>query len=202
MDYDVTYDHVFKLIVIGDSAIGKSSLLDRYISDTYTSTYSSTIGVDFRLKGVDRDSIKIKLQIWDTAGQERFRAIVSSYYRGAHGVLLCFGYDSASSFNNLNTWLEEIDTYCQKDTPVLLIGTKNDYKGTNHQEVDDDMVLGFCDKHDFEFCSTSAKSNDNCPKVFDTMVDLLMLHHNKISRQTSGTVNTHLEKAIRKKKCC
>lgn len=202
MDYATTYDHVFKLIVVGDSAIGKSSLLDRYINDIYTTTYSSTIGVDFKLKGIDKDGTKIKLQIWDTAGQERFRTIVSSYYRGAHGILLCFGYDSFTSFNNLDIWLQEIATYCQKGTPILLIGTKNDYIGTKHQEVSDETILGFCDKHNFEFCSTSAKEDENCSKVFDKMVELLMSYHNKLSKHASNSINLNLEKAERKKKCC
>ena len=93
------YDYLFKLLLIGDSGVGKSSLLLRFSDDTYETNFNSTIGVDFKIKTVDLDDKVVKLQIWDTAGQERFRTITSSYYRGAHGIIVVYDVTELDTFN-------------------------------------------------------------------------------------------------------
>mmetsp|Transcript_49208 Transcript_49208/g.71860 ORF Transcript_49208/g.71860 Transcript_49208/m.71860 type:complete len:109 (+) Transcript_49208:102-428(+) len=103
------YDYLFKLLLIGDSGVGKSCLLLRFADDTYTESYISTIGVDFKIRTITQDSKTVKLQIWDTAGQERFRTITSSYYRGAHGIIVVYDVTDMESFNNVKQWLHEID---------------------------------------------------------------------------------------------
>ncbi len=203
MDYDVNYDNVFKIIVIGDSAIGKSSLLDRYMQDTYTSTYSTTIGVDFKIKGIEVGDKIYKLQIWDTAGQERFRTITSSYYRGASIVILCFSYDSAASFANLPEWQDEIDRYCLDKTPVLIVGTKSDFRGTSHQEVDDNNIISYCINNNLEYCSTSAKLGENCNKIFEKATHMLLNKQQSVSNITAAkSININLMKTPRKNGCC
>ncbi|TKR60876.1 hypothetical protein L596_028058 [Steinernema carpocapsae] len=109
------YDYLFKLLLIGDSGVGKSCLLLRFADDTYTESYISTIGVDFKIRTIELEDKVIKLQIWDTAGQERFRTITSSYYRGAHGIIV-------ESFNNVKQWLQEIDRYACENVNKLLVG--------------------------------------------------------------------------------
>ena len=103
------YDYLFKLLLIGDSGVGKSCLLLRFADDTYTESYISTIGVDFKIRTIELDGKTIKLQIWDTAGQERFRTLTSSYYRGCHGIILVFDVNERSSFDNLKQWLDELE---------------------------------------------------------------------------------------------
>jgi len=107
------YDYLFKLLLIGDSGVGKSCLLLRFADDTYTESYISTIGVDFKIRTIQLDGKTIKLQIWDTAGQERFRTITSSYYRGAHGIIVVYDTTEAETFNNVKQWLHEIDRCAQ-----------------------------------------------------------------------------------------
>ncbi|XP_058097650.1 ras-related protein RABD1 isoform X2 [Magnolia sinica] len=120
------YDYLFKLLLIGDSSVGKSCLLLRFADDSYVDSYISTIGVDFKIRTVELDGKTIKLQIWDTAGQERFRTITSSYYRGAHGIIIVYDVTEMESFNNVKQWLSEIDRYATDSVCKLLVGNKCD----------------------------------------------------------------------------
>uniref|UniRef100_A0A452XJS4 Uncharacterized protein n=1 Tax=Aegilops tauschii subsp. strangulata TaxID=200361 RepID=A0A452XJS4_AEGTS len=123
---DKKSDYLFKLLLIGDSSVGKSCLLLRFADDAYVDTYISTIGVDFKIRTVELDGKSVKLQIWDTAGQERFRTITSSYYRGAHGIIIVYDVTDRESFNNVKQWLSEIDRYASDSVCKLLVGNKCD----------------------------------------------------------------------------
>lgn len=170
------YDYLFKIILIGDSGVGKSALLTRYCDDNFLDTYISTIGVDFKIKTMEIDGKIIKLQMWDTAGQERFKSIVSSYYRGAQGVLICFNVEDVKSFENIQQWMYEIREYCQSDVILLLVGTKSDrrddekkiYNGPK-ELVKLEVIETFCKDEDIEYIETSAKINKNCEEVFELL---------------------------------
>ncbi|XP_039074854.1 ras-related protein Rab-13 isoform X1 [Hyaena hyaena] len=102
------YDHLFKLLLIGDSGVGKTCLIIRFAEDNFNSTYISTIGIDFKIRTVDIDGKKIKLQVWDTAGQERFKTITTAYYRGAMGIILVYDITDEKSFENIQNWMKSI----------------------------------------------------------------------------------------------
>ena len=157
------YDYLFKLLLIGDSGVGKYSLLLRFADDTYTETYISTIGVDFKIRTVDLEGKTVKLQIWDTAGQERFRTITSSYYRGAHGIIVVYDVTDAESFDHVKTWLDEIDCYARQDVNKLLVGNKSDL--TSKKKVDFETAKAFADEHNIPFLETSAKNSSNVEQV-------------------------------------
>jgi Ras-related protein Rab-1A len=161
------YDYLFKLLLIGDSGVGKSCLLLRFADDTYTESYISTIGVDFKIRTIELDGKTIKLQIWDTAGQERFRTITSSYYRGAHGIIVVYDVTDQESFNNVKQWLQEIDRYACENVNKLLVGNKCDL--TNKKVVDYTSAKEYADQLGIPFLETSAKNATNVEQAFMTM---------------------------------
>ena len=120
------YDHLFKLVLIGDSGTGKSCLLLRFADDAFTDSYITTIGVDFRFKTIPVEQKTVKLQIWDTAGQERFRTITSAYYRGADGIILVYDICDRESFLHVEEWLSEVNRYVSESTSKILLGNKCD----------------------------------------------------------------------------
>uniref|UniRef100_T1IPQ9 Ras-related protein Rab-1A n=1 Tax=Strigamia maritima TaxID=126957 RepID=T1IPQ9_STRMM len=161
------YDYLFKLLLIGDSGVGKSCLLLRFADDTYTESYISTIGVDFKIRTIDLDGKTIKLQIWDTAGQERFRTITSSYYRGAHGIIVVYDCTDQESFNNVKQWLQEIDRYACETVNKLLVGNKSDL--TTKKIVDYATATEYATQLGIPFLETSAKNSTNVEQAFMTM---------------------------------
>merc|ERR1712146_664974 len=132
---------LFKLLLIGDSGVGKSRLLLRFADDTYTESYISTIGVDFKIRTINLDGKCVKLQIWDTAGQERFRTITSSYYRGAHGIIVVYDVTDRETFNNVKQWLHEIDRYANENVNKLLVGNKCDLETRRQVKYENGVEL-------------------------------------------------------------
>lgn len=161
------YDYLFKLLLIGDSGVGKSCLLLRFADDTYTESYISTIGVDFKIRTIELEGKTVKLQIWDTAGQERFRTITSSYYRGAHGIIVVYDVTDNDTFTNVKQWLQEIDRYASEGVNKLLVGNKSDL--TSKKVVEYSVAKEFADQLNIPFLETSAKNATNVEQAFLTM---------------------------------
>lgn len=161
------YDYLFKLLLIGDSGVGKSCLLLRFADDTYTESYISTIGVDFKIRTIELEGKTIKLQIWDTAGQERFRTITSSYYRGAHGIIVVYDVTDQESFENVRNWLQEIERYANENVNKLLVGNKCDL--TTKKVVDYSTAKELADHLGISFLETSAKNATNVEQAFMAM---------------------------------
>ncbi|CAH9098080.1 unnamed protein product [Cuscuta europaea] len=161
------YDYLFKLLLIGDSGVGKSCLLLRFADDSYLDSYISTIGVDFKIRTMEQDGKTIKLQIWDTAGQERFRTITSSYYRGAHGIIIVYDITDKESFTNVKQWLHEIDRYASDNVNKLLVGNKCDMDA--NRAVSYDAAKDFADEIGIPFLETSAKNAINVEQAFTAM---------------------------------
>ncbi|KYQ90381.1 Rab GTPase [Tieghemostelium lacteum] len=161
------HDFFFKILLIGDSGVGKSCLLLRFADDSWTDTHISTIGVDFKIKTLNLDNKVIKLQIWDTAGQERFRTITSSYYRGAQGIILVYDCTDQDSFNNVKQWMGEIERYACDSVNKLLVGNKTDLK--NEKVVDTNQAKSFAESMGIPFIETSAKNATNVEECFVSM---------------------------------
>ena len=157
------YDYLFKLLLIGDTCVGKSSILLRFSDDVFNKTHISTIGVDFKIRTITMFNKVVKLQIWDTAGQERFRTITSSYYRGAHAILVVYDVSDAQSFENVKYWLTECDRYGGEHMIELLVGNKSD---SPDRSVTYEMGKDFADELKIPFFETSAKTGDGVEKIF------------------------------------
>jgi len=198
------YDYLFKLLLIGDSGVGKSCLLLRFADDTYTESYISTIGVDFKIRTVELDGKTIKLQIWDTAGQERFRTITSSYYRGAHGIIIVYDITDVESFNNVRQWLFEIDRFASEHVNKLLVGNKSDL--VNKRVVTKETATEFAEGLGIPFLETSAKNSTNVEEAFLTMaaqIKTRMASVNVAPRKEGGVTNLNTrEIPSGKSGCC
>uniref|UniRef100_A0A6B2LI83 Ras-related protein Rab-4 n=1 Tax=Arcella intermedia TaxID=1963864 RepID=A0A6B2LI83_9EUKA len=159
-----TYDYLFKFIVIGDAAAGKSCLLYRFTDNKFKSDSTHTIGVEFGSKIIECGGKFIKLQIWDTAGQERFRSVTRSYYRGAAGCILVYDITSRDSFNHLTSWLNDARALANQELVIVMVGNKNDLQ--EEREVTFLEASRFAQENDLMFLETSAKSGDNVEEVF------------------------------------
>ncbi|UYV67483.1 RAB3B [Cordylochernes scorpioides] len=168
---DQNFDYMFKILVIGNSSVGKTSFLFRYAEDSFTSAFVSTVGIDFKVKTVFRKDKRVKLQIWDTAGQERYRTITTAYYRGAMGFLLMYDVTNEESFSSVQDWVTQIKTYSWDNAQVILVGNKCDLE--DERVVSTERGRQLADQLALEFFEASAKDNINVKEVFERLVDII-----------------------------
>jgi len=178
------YSTTFKLLVVGDAGVGKTCLITRFVDDVFSSTCKSTIGVDFKATSVEMDGKAVQLQVWDTAGQERFRALTTSYYRGAHGVILVYDVSDQSSFDHLASWIKDVDLYSGEEVVKLLIGNKDDTPGNNpHKVVDTEIAREFAKDHKMYFMEASAMRALNVSAAFKLLVAEVMHQADTVASQ-------------------
>ncbi len=168
------YNYIFKIILIGNSGVGKSSILKRYIQKVFEDNYSCTIGVDFFMKSITIGDKTIKLQLWDTAGTEKFRSITTGYYRGANAALVVFDLTSKQSFASLNEWIQNYYKFSNPDSVknVVILGNKSDL--TEKREVTDEEINDFIKDNNIKFFETSAKDGKNIDECFTHMSEKLI----------------------------
>jgi Ras-related protein Rab-1A len=156
--------HQFRICLVGDSNVGKTSLLNRYCDDIFKNTQISTIGVDFKVLLLKFNDLTIKLQIWDTAGQERFRSISVNYFKSAHGFLIVYDITNRNSFNNLNSWIDLVSQHNQNTACNFIVGNKCDLNNQRAIDIEEGKKFAFSKK--FNFMETSAKNNINIDIAF------------------------------------
>jgi len=213
-------DVEFKLMMLGDSGVGKTAILRRYCDDNFDAKWINTIGIDFKMKNVEIEDKRVRLQIWDTAGQERFQAMAHSFYRGAAGILLVYDITNLDSFEHVEKWMNSIKTHGSDDVIVTLIGNKSDIIA--HRNVSISKGQELAKQYKVDFFETSAKTTENIDdafsnlsaKVFKKQIDKLEQANSQRKGKLGssngsipGSVNlqntlTNIQESITKQSCC
>jgi Ras-related protein Rab-1A len=178
-----------RLLLLGESGVGKSSLLLRFTDDTFEDTYISTIGIDFRVKTVEIDGRPVKLQIWDTAGQERFRTITRAYYRGCQGIILVFDVSKLNTFNMTEYWMDEISKNTDFDVPKILVGNKSDLRDTM-ECVPLKQAQELAQTYGIDYFEVSAKNTSGGTPLHDVFIHLAkQVYDHRLYRQSNCASN-------------
>ena len=195
---NLEYDYLFKILLIGDSGVGKTAMLSKFVDEEFVDNYISTIGVDFRIKTIDLDGTIIKLQIWDTAGQERFRTITSTYYRGSHGVFIVFDLTDLDSYNNIVKWLDEVNRNCI-GIQILIIGTKADLH--DKRVITPNMIDLI--KQKFNYIEVSALTGTNISQAFyELSFQIKNSTFCNLTKNKINHINLHEVKPLNTYNCC
>ena len=171
MEEDEEYSMIFKMILIGDSGVGKTNILSRYINNTFSETTKSTVGVELGTKVEEFNNTKIKVQIWDTAGQERYKSITKTYYKGAKGALIVYDITKKDSFQNIDKWIQDLKEFGEEDAAILIVGNKCDLE--DKREVTTEEVIKKAEVYKIAFCETSALKAKNIDYAFQTLIKLV-----------------------------
>ncbi|KAL2231383.1 ras-related protein RABA2a [Sesamum indicum] len=207
---DEEYDYLFKVVLIGDSGVGKSNLLSRFTRNEFCLESKSTIGVEFATRTLQVEGRTVKAQIWDTAGQERYRAITSAYYRGALGAVLVYDVTKPITFENVSRWLKELRDHADSNIVIMLIGNKTDLKHLRAVATED--AQGFAEREGLSFIETSALEATNVEKAFQTILSEIyrVISKKSLSSNESATTSIKEGKTLvvgpqetnTKKACC
>ena len=171
------YDYIFKIVLVGDTCVGKSCILVRFSDDIFVDNYVTTIGVDFRFKTMIVKNKVAKIQIWDTAGQERYRSITTAYYRGAAAILICCDMTNKESFNNLSNWIEEVSKYIDQGVDKMVLMNKCDL--SSERKVDSNDVSKFEKEKGIKVMEVSAKTGQGIDKAFEYIIEKLINKNDK-----------------------
>eukprot|EP01080_Neovahlkampfia_damariscottae_P005660 gene5660-9476_t len=182
-------DFMYKVVVIGDSGVGKSNLITRFTMNKFTEDSKSTIGVEFGAKNIEIDGKTIKGQIWDTAGQERFRAISTAYYRGAHGALIVYDVTKKDSFQNIEKWKSEIVEQGEPDCQLMMVGNKSDL--VHLRQVDVSEGKRYAENNKMFFLETSACEGTNVEEAFTTLLEAIYRQNQETGGKKETTNNTN-----------
>ncbi len=203
------FDILYKMIIIGDSGVGKTNILSRYTKNQFSFEFKSTIGVEFGAKKVEMNGIKIKNQIWDTAGQERYKSITNNYYKGAKGALVVYDITKKDSFINVRKWINDLKMNGDKDVIIVLVGNKCDQDQDRAVTLEEASELA--KEYSIAFVETSAYLAINVEKAFNLVIEQLLKEFTKGTAYEQETIteghhiidlNNNTEDFEKKKKCC
>ncbi|XP_060736140.1 ras-related protein Rab-15-like isoform X2 [Tachysurus vachellii] len=184
------YDVLFRLLLLGDSGVGKTCLLCRLTDNEFHSPHNSTIGVDFKMKTLEVNGIKVRIQIWDTAGQERYQTITKQYYRRAQGIFLVYDITSSLSFQHIMNWISDVDEYAPHIVQKILVGNKHDEE--HRRQVTTEQGNKLAKSYGMDFFETSAFTNYNITEAFTRMTKLVLQANRKDLDSTLPSDNDDL----------
>ena len=200
------YELLFKLILIGDSSVGKSNILLKYLRNEFDENSKATVGVEFGTKNILINGKKIKIQIWDTAGEERYRSITSAYYKGAKGAFIVYDITRKTTFDNIDKWISDLKLNGDKNICIIILGNKSDLNEKRQVQEKDGMQKAEMFKT--AFLETSALNGDNITKAFDELIEQIYQNNkssfeNDNKKEIDNGININdNEKNKEKRKCC
>jgi Ras-related protein Rab-11A len=210
---DENYDLIFKIVLIGDSGVGKTNILSRYINNEFSLATQSTVGVEFGSKIIKKNGKVIKLQIWDTAGQERYKSITSAYYKGSKGAFVVYDITRKTTYDNIDKWIGELKTNGSEDVLIMLVGNKSDLE--DKREVITEEVEKKAQEQKLAFCETSALNGKNVEYAFENLINEILkkvekdkineakqLSESKAITLETADKNQNEKNSKKKKKCC
>ncbi|KAK7904957.1 hypothetical protein WMY93_017564 [Mugilogobius chulae] len=186
------YDILFRLLMLGDSGVGKTSMLRRFTESEFESSHISTIGVDFKMKTLEIDGIKVRVQIWDTAGQERYKTITKQYYRRAQGIILVYDITSESSFQHISKWVGDVDEFAPHQVQRILVGNKSDEQSNRQVPLEQGAKLAT--SYGMDFFETSASANRNINESFTRVAELVLQAHKSDIDNLIGSLDEYLDR--------
>ena len=207
------YDLILKIVLIGDSGVGKTNILSRYNNNEFSLATQPTVGVEFGNKIIKKENKSIKLQLWDTAGQERYKAITNAFYKGSKGAFVVYDITRKSTFLNIDKWIGELKTNGSEDILIILVGNKTDLEDKREVSTDDGEKKA--KQYGIAFCETSALRGEKIELAFNILIDEIILeidkakekemknNKNNNKKKSKGIMlNTNNDKNHKKKKCC
>ena len=195
-----TKEHVYKILLLGDSSVGKTCFLKRYTDNTFQDAYLSTIGFDFKFKDVIlKSGKKVRVQLWDTAGQERFRTIAKSYYKGAHGIILIYDVSNQKTFDNMKKWLTQIKEEAPSKICILLIANKIDLE---ERVVSKEEGEALAKSYNLNIFESSAKDNINVDEAFQDVIESIVKSYSHIATTGTKLQNKNQSDNNRGNGCC
>ena len=190
-------EFMYKILLLGDSSVGKTCICTRYSDNTFQEDHLATIGLDFKVKSVNLDGKIVKVQIWDTAGQDRFKSITKNYYKGAHGIILIYDITNRRTFDNVKNWVDIIKEEVSEKVTVILVGNKID--SNENRKVSTEEGQGIANEYGLQFYETSAKTGDNIDRAFNNLIKKTVEIFGKYEEKGQKLGNN---KKNNKKGCC
>ena len=182
------YDMIFKIVLIGDTSVGKTNILSKYLSNEFDPDSKATVGVEFGTKNFKIQNSIVKVQIWDTAGQERYRSITNAYYKGAKGSLLVYDITNPKSFESLDKWISDLKTNGDQKISIILLGNKSDLE--SDRKITTEQGKEKAEFYKLAFMETSALNGNNIEKAFNELItDVYKNHHELFEKQAKVEIN-------------
>jgi Ras-related protein Rab-1A len=199
MELDSDFDYTIKILVVGDSTVGKTNFIRMFIENKFNQNYMTTSGIDLKTSSIEIKNKKIRVQLWDTAGQEKYKAITKNLFLKVQAALIVYDITNEETFNNLKTWVRSIKEECGKQIQMLIIGNKNDLN--EERVVDKNIAMEYAKEEKIDYLETSSKTGDNIQKAISLLCEKV-LENTEFTNDFSFTLDASAISQKNKSKCC
>ena len=199
MELDSDFDYTIKILVVGDSTVGKTNFIRMFIENKFNQNYMTTSGIDLKTSSIEIKNKKIRVQLWDTAGQEKYKAITKNLFLKVQAALIVYDITNEETFNNLKTWVRSIKEECGKQIQMLIIGNKNDLN--EERVVDKNIAMEYAKEEKIDYLETSSKTGDNIQKAISLLCEKV-LENTEFTNDFSFTLDATTVSNKNKRKCC